>query len=72
MISGITSLNCDFTKLTVIVCESRCRHSTGVVWEGCNHLDNTKLDNKSAVLLGMKAHNNMVADAFREISEVSE
>ncbi|KAG0702997.1 Cyclin-D1-binding protein 1 [Chionoecetes opilio] len=45
------------------------RYSTGVVWEGCRHLENAQLDNKSASLLGMKAHSTMVADAFREISE---
>lgn len=46
-------------------------YSTGVAWEGCRHLENIQLDNKSAVIAGMKAQNNMVGDAFREISEVS-
>lgn len=52
--------------------EAVYRYSTGVVWEGCRHLENAQLDNKSAVLLGMQAHNSMVADAFREISEALE
>lgn len=48
------------------------KYSTGVAWEGCCHLENMQLDNKSAVLIGMKAQNNMVDDAFREISEALE
>lgn len=52
--------------------EAVCRYSTGVVWEGCQYLENASLDNKAAVLLGMKSHNSMVSDAFREISEALE
>lgn len=46
-------------------------YSTGVAWEGCRHLENMQLDNKGAVLARMKAQNNMIEDAFREITEVS-
>lgn len=56
---------------TNLLCDNRYKYSTGVAWEGCHHLENMQLDNKSAVLIGMKAQNNMVDDAFREISEVS-
>lgn len=51
--------------------DDRYKYSTGVAWEGCRHLESMQLDNKAAVLIGMKAQNNMVGDAFREISEVS-
>lgn len=47
----------------------RYRHSTGIVWQGCDLIEKCPQDNKAAVLKELHGQNSLVSDAFTEISE---
>ncbi|XP_045623054.1 cyclin-D1-binding protein 1 homolog isoform X1 [Procambarus clarkii] len=47
----------------------RYHQSTGIVWQGCDLIAKCPQDNKAAVLRELHGQNNLVSDAFTEISE---